>query len=137
MNDVKSAEARRQGRFKGRPGKASFNRGIAALAVAAGGYLLGFLLPLAIGSGGYGGGRMLFLPLGGITSLVLAVIAITIGRKVLKFERGMNEIQRRRLGAFMDVEGEKRLASIGIVLGVAAIVANPLIGFLIYAIARP
>jgi hypothetical protein len=118
------------------PGKIARNRGIAALAVAAAGYLLGFLLPLAIGSArsGTATSKLLFMPIGGIASLMLAVIAIYFGRKVAAFLDGMPPLRREYINRFMDVALEKRRASMGVTLGVIAIVANPLIGFTLYAL---
>lgn len=115
------------------PGKASFNRGIAALSVAAAGYILGFLLPWAANSSqsvsGIPAGRFMFMPIGGIASFFLAIVAIQIGRKTKRFIGQLPPARRERLGSFMDVEKESRRASAGIALGIISIVANPLVGF--------
>lgn len=115
-----------------RPGEAGRNRGIAALAIAAGGYLLGFLVPWATRSGG--AGRFVFVPLGGIASLVFAVFAIHIGLRVRRFTEDLPVLRRERLEMFMDLEKEKRRASMGMMLGVISIVVNPLVAFAVLAI---
>lgn len=120
-----------------RPGRASFHRGLAALAVAAGGYLLGFMLPLLVSSSEpVSSGRFMFMPIGGIASLFLAVIAIQIGIATRRFAAGLPAPRLERLASFVDVEGEVRLAGWGVALGAASIAANPLIGFLLIAIIR-
>jgi hypothetical protein len=120
-----------------RLGKAAFNRGLAALAVAVGGYLLGFMVPLLVNSTDpLRSGRFMFMPIGGIASLFLAVIAIQIGLRTRRFAAGLPALRRERLSSFLDVEGELRLAGWGIALGAASIVANPLIGFVVIAIIR-
>jgi hypothetical protein len=119
-------------------GKTSLNRGIAALAVAAGGNLLGLLIPWAVSSGQSSNGpllgRAVFFPVGGIVSLVLALIAISIGRKVKKFIGGLADFQRERISSFVDLEKQKRYASTGIGLGITSIVLNPLLVFGLVAI---
>ena len=68
-----------------RPGKASFNRGVAAVAVALAGDVIGFLF-YAASSGNTGStGRIMYFPIGGIIALVLGGMAIFVGRKVLSF----------------------------------------------------
>ncbi len=120
------------------PGKASFNRGMAALAVAAAGYILGFLLPWAVNSSqsgsGIAAGRFMFMPIGGIASFFLAIVAIQIGRKTKRFIGQLPPVRRERLGSFMDIEKESRRASAGIALGIICIVANPLVGFFIITV---
>jgi len=120
-----------------RPGTAAFYRGIAALCVAATGYLLGFLVPWAVGSTrSPGSGPYMFLPIGGLASLVLAGFAIYIGRRVLRFFENLPEPRRAFVGRLMDVDRELKRAKAGIALGVASIVANPLIGFVVLTIVR-
>jgi len=122
------------------PGKASFNRGIAALAVAVAGYILGFLLPWAVNSSqsvsGIPAGRFMFMPIGGMASFFLAIIAIQIGRKTKRFVGQLPPARRERLGSFMDLEKESRRASAGIALGIISIAANPLFGFFLITILR-
>ena len=121
-------------------GKVSLNRGIAALAVAAGGNLLGFLIPWAVNSGQSSNGplvgRAVFFPVGGIVSLMLAILAISIGRKVNKFIDGLSDLQRERISSFIDLEKQRRYASTGIGLGVVSIAFNPLLAFGLIAIMR-
>ena len=124
----------------GSAGKASLNRGIAALAVAVAGNLLGFLIPWAVNSAQSSNGplvgRVVFFPMGGIISVMLAVLAISIGRKVNKFAEGLSDIQRVRLGSFIDLEKQRRYASAGVALGIISIVINPLVAFGLFAIVR-
>lgn len=136
--------------YKGKPqwsrerrrnaGKVSFNRGIAALAVAVAGNLLGFLIPWAANyaqsSNGPMVGRVVFFPVGGIVSLMLAILAISIGRKVHRFFEDLSDVQSMRLSSFIDLEKQTRYASVGVVLGAASIVVNPLLVFGLVAIIR-
>ncbi len=120
-----------------RPGRASFNRGLAALAVAVGGYLVGFMVPLLLNpSDPLHSGRFMFLPIGGIAALFLAVMAMQTGVRTRRFINGLPEPRRERIGSFVNVEGESRLAGWGIALGAASIALNPLIGFIVIAIIR-
>ena len=116
-----------------RAGKASFNRGIGALAIAAAGYLIGFLMPLA-SSGGTG--QMVFFPTGGIFSLFMAVMAIVIGRKVRRGTSGLTEEQKQRAAGFIDIDRQRTFAAWGIALGIISIVCNPLLGFAVYSAFR-
>ncbi len=125
----------RAARFRD-PGKASLNRGLAALAVAAAGYLLGFLLPLAVSSGGTPGRRLVFTPIGGIISLFLAAMAIAVGVRTRRFIREMAPARRERMAALVDIERQSRLSAAGIALGVVSLIANPLLGFIIYMALR-
>lgn len=121
------------------PGRTSRNFGIAAISIAAGGYALGFLIAWALNSSGTStgvGGRYVFMPIGGIAALVTAVVAIQAGTRTKRFINDLGPVRRERLGLFMDVEKESRLASLGIALGVISVVINPLIGFIILAILR-
>ena len=121
----------------GNPGRASLNRGLAALAVAAAGYLLGFLLPWALSpSQSAGNGRFMFMPIGGIASFVLAFAAIMIGTKTKRFIRELAPARRERIGSFVDLDRESGLATRGVALGIASMVANPLIGFVLFAALR-
>ncbi|MCJ7652784.1 MAG: hypothetical protein MUO75_03660 [Actinobacteria bacterium] len=119
-------------------GKISLNRGIAALAVAAAGNLLGFLIPWAANSAQSSNGplvgRVVFFPMGGIVSLMLAILAISIGRKVHKFVESLSDTQRMRLNSSMDLEKQRRYASTGVALGIISIVINPLLAFGLIAI---
>src|SRR5659263_112964 len=101
------------GRGRGRPGRASLNQALISLAIAAVGYLIGVLLPLAVSSGP-SNSRMFFAPVGGIVSGLFAVMAIVIGVRVRRFFRGANELQLQRIRAIMDVDREERLAAAGI-----------------------
>jgi len=121
------------------PGRTSRNFGIAALAVAAAGYILSFLIAWAVNSPRTSpgvGGRFVFMPIGGIAALLLAIVAIQAGTRTKRFFNNLDPARRERLGFFMDLEKESRLASAGIALGVIGIVINPLIGFFIIAILR-
>ncbi len=121
------------------PGRTSRNFGIAALAVAAAGYILGFLIAWAVNSSqtaGGAGGRFVFMPIGGIASLLLAIVAIQAGLRTKRFINSLEPARRERLGFLLDLEKESRLASAGIALGVISVVVNPLIGFFIIAILR-
>lgn len=119
------------------PGKMSLNRGLAALGVAAGGYLIGFLIPFLSRQGrSVTGGQWFFWPIGGIFALFLAVFAIQIGRKTMQFIDGLPEQRRERLGNFMDLELERKRATAGVAVGIVAIAANPLIGFFIFLLVR-
>jgi hypothetical protein len=117
-------------------GRRSLNMGLLGLGIAAFGYLLGFLLPLAVNSAqkGLSAGRAMFLPFGGIASLFAAVAAISIGMKVRRFVAGLREEQRARLGSFVELEKQDRYAAAGIALGIATIIFNPLIAFFIVAV---
>jgi hypothetical protein len=117
-------------------GRRSLNMGLVGLGIAAFGYLLRFLLPLAVNSAqrGLSAGRVMFLPFGGIASLFAAVMAISIGMKVRRFVRGLGEDQRDRLGTFVELEKQDRYAAAGIALGIVTIVFNPLIAFFIVAV---
>ena len=126
---------RRIGRTRGRPGRAGLNQALISLAVAAAGYLIGVLLPLAVSSGS-NSSRMFFAPVGGLVSGLFAVMAIVIGVRVRRFFRGANELQLQRIAAIMDVEKEKRLAAAGIALGVVCLIINPLIVYMIIVIVR-
>jgi len=123
------------GRARGRPGRASLNQALLSLAVAAAGYLIGVLLPLAVSSGS-NSSRMFFAPVGGLVSGLFAVMAIVIGVRVRRFFRGANELQLQRIAAIMDVEKEKRLTAAGIALGVVCLIINPLIVYMIIVIVR-
>ena len=123
-------------RSRGRPGRTSLNQALISLAVAAVGYLIGVLLPLAFSSGTPGAGRMFFAPVGGIVSGLFAVMAIVIGTRVRRFFARAGETQLQRIGAIMDVEREKRLAAAGIALGAFCIVINPLIVYVVIALTR-
>jgi hypothetical protein len=116
-------------------GKASFNRGLAALGIAAAGWVLGFLIPLA-SSGGSNTGRMVFFPIGGFISLFMAVAAIMIGLKVRKGVGRLDQQQREKVKTFVDVDRQARYAAAGIALGIVSIVLNPLMGFMIVAIVK-
>ncbi|MFH1150839.1 MAG: hypothetical protein V1748_10245 [Actinomycetota bacterium] len=118
------------------PGNIAFRRGIAALAVAVGGYLLGFLVPLLLGlaRSRTTGARLVFMPVGGIIALMLSVVAIYTGKKVKAFLDAMPPLRRQYLSRFMDPDLERRRASTGITLGIIAIIANPLIGFALYVL---
>jgi hypothetical protein len=118
------------------PGRASLNQALISLAIAAVGYLIGVLLPLAVSSGP-SNSRMFFAPVGGIVSGLFAVMAIVIGVRVRRFFRGANELQLQRIRAIMDVDREERLAAAGIALGVVCIIINPLIVYVIITIVRP
>jgi hypothetical protein len=76
------------------------------------------------------------MPIGGIAALLLAIVAIQAGTRTKRFFNNLDPARRERLGFFMDLEKESRLASAGIALGVIGIVINPLIGFFIIAILR-
>ena len=119
-------------------GKVSLNRGIAALAVAAAGNLLGFLIPWAANSAKSSNvptvGRVLFFPMGGIVSLMLAVLAISIGRKVRKYIESLSDMQRTRLGSFIDLDKQRTYASMGVAMGIVSIVINPLLVFGLFTI---
>jgi hypothetical protein len=121
-------------------GKVSLNRGIAALAVAVAGNLLGFLIPLAVdsaqSSNGPLVGRVVFFPVGGIVSLMLAILAISIGKKVHKSIESLSDMQRTRLSSFLDLDKQWRYASMGVAIGIASIVINPLLVFGLIAMAR-
>jgi hypothetical protein len=140
MDDTDNQGDQRWPRRRGNAGKASLNRGIAALAVAVAGDLLGFVIPWVIGapqsSNGQLVGRVVFFPIGGIVSLMLAVFAISIGRKVNRFIENLSDLQRTRVGSFTDLGKERRRATTGIVLGVMSIVLNPLLAFALIAIVR-
>jgi hypothetical protein len=116
-----------------RAGKASFNRGLGALAIAAAGYLIGFLIPLA-SSGNTG--RMVFFPIGGIFSFFMAVMAIVIGRKVRQGTAGLSPEQKQRATGFIDIDRQRTFAAWGIALGIVSIVFNPLLGFALYSALR-
>ena len=122
----------------GNAGKVSFNRGIAALAVAVAGNLLGFLIPWAANSAQSSNGplvgRVVFFPLGGIVSVMLAILAISIGRKVHRFLEDLSDVQSMRLSSFIDLDRQRRYASTGVVLGIVSIVINPLLIFGLVAI---
>jgi hypothetical protein len=124
----------------GNEGKVSFNRGIAALAVAVAGNLLGFLIPWAANSAqsssGPMVGRVVFFPMGGIVSVMLAILAISIGRKVHRFFEDLSDVQSMRLSSFIDLEKQRRYASTGVALGIVSIVINPLLVFGLVAIIR-
>ncbi|HEY5526962.1 MAG TPA: hypothetical protein VIK02_05235 [Candidatus Anoxymicrobiaceae bacterium] len=114
-------------------GKASFNRGLGALAIAGAGYLIGFLIPLASSSGT---GQMVFFPIGGIFSFFMAVTAIVIGRKVRQATAALSDEQRQRAAGFVDIDRQRTFAAWGIALGVTSIVFNPLLGFALYSAIR-
>ncbi len=138
MNEPQPGGGTRWGspRFRN-PGKSSLNRGVAALGVAAGGYLIGFFIPTLSRQGqSVTGGQWSFWPVGGIFAFLLAVMAIQIGRKTRRFIDYLPEPRRERVGNFMDLELERKRATAGIALGIVAIVANPLIGFFIFLLAR-
>jgi hypothetical protein len=121
------------------PGRTSRNFGIAAVSIAAAGYILGLLIAWALNSSRTStgvGGRFVFMPIGGIAALVTAIVAIQAGTRTRRFIKDLGSVRRERLGFFMDVEKESRLASVGIALGVISIVINPLIGFFIIAVLR-
>jgi len=122
----------------GNAGKVSFNRGIAALAVGVAGNLLGFLIPWAANSAQSSNGplvgRVVFFPLGGIVSVMLAILAISIGRKVHRFLEDLSDVQSMRLSSFIDLDRQRRYASTGVVLGIVSIVINPLLIFGLVAI---
>jgi len=122
----------------GNAGKVSFNRGIAALAVGVAGNLLGFLIPWAANSAQSSNGplvgRVVFFPLGGIVSVMLAILAISIGRKVHRFFEDLSDVQSMRLSSFIDLDRQRRYASTGVVLGIVSIVINPLLIFGLVAI---
>ena len=122
----------------GNAGKVSFNRGIAALAVGVAGNLLGFLIPWAANSAQSSNGplvgRVVFFPLGGIVSVMLAILAISTGRKVREFTGSLSDEQRMRLSSFIDLDRQRRYASTGVVLGIVSIVINPLLIFGLVAI---
>lgn len=124
----------------GRPGRTVLHRGIASLAVASAGYLLGFLVPFLIHSVGNGNSTssavVVFFPLGGIASLVLAVIAITVGRKVINAIDDIPVFRKEKIRTFVDLDKEKKLAATGIALGIISIVCNPLLGFLLFILIR-
>ena len=124
-------------RQRRRPGHASLNQALISLAIAAVGYLIGVLLPLAVSSGSSGTGRMFFAPVGGIISGLFAVMAIVIGLRVRRFFDRAGEVQLQRIAAIMDIEQEKRLAAAGIALGALCIIINPLIVYVIITIVRP
>lgn len=117
------------------PGKTSLNLGIAALAVAAGGYIVGLLVAWALG-GGVPARHLAFMPVGGLASLFLAVMAIQTGFRTKKFFGRLTPVQRERLGYIIDLDDEGKKASLGITLGAISLVLNPLLGFLLYAILR-
>jgi hypothetical protein len=119
------------------PGKMSLNRGLAALGAAAGGYLIGFLIPFLSHQGrSAASGQWFFWPIGGIFAFLLAVMAIQIGRKTRRFIDGLQEPRRERLGNFMDFELERKRATAGVAIGIVAIAANPFIGFFIFLLVR-
>jgi hypothetical protein len=119
------------------PGKSSLNRALAALAVAAVGYALGFAIVALSHQGSMtSGGGLAFFPIGGLFALFLAVIAIQIGRKTRMFIDGLDAARRERIGAFIDLELERKRATAGMVVGVIAILANPLVGFLVIVLVR-
>ena len=122
----------------GNAGKESFYRGIAALAVAVAGNLLGFLIPWAANSAQSSSGplvgRVVFFPMGGVVSVMLAILAISTGRKVREFTGSLSDEQRMRLSSFIDLEKQRRYASTGVVLGIVSIVINPLLIFGLVAI---
>ncbi|MBK5092379.1 MAG: hypothetical protein JJE48_02545 [Actinobacteria bacterium] len=74
--------------------------------------------------------------MGGIVSLMLAILAISIGRKVHKFAESLSDEQRMRLSSFIDLEKQRRYASTGVALGIISIVINPLLAFGLLAIMR-
>jgi hypothetical protein len=114
-----------------RPGKVSFNRGVAAVAVALAGDVIGFLF-FAASSGNPGStGRIMYFPIGGIFALALGGMAIFVGRKVLSFLNSLSPERVERVAYFMDIDDEKKWASKGVVLGVISIVINPLIIFFV------
>jgi len=117
-----------------RAGKVALNRGLVALAIAAGGWVLGFLIP-ALTSTGSTGGRA-FFPIGGIASAFVAVSAILIGTRVRRFVNGLSTEQRMLVAPRWDMGRQVRFATLGIALGVASIVCNPLIGFVVLATSR-
>jgi hypothetical protein len=119
------------------PGKMSLNRGLVALAVAAGGYLLGFLLAgLSHQGQAGGGGGWFFWPIGGIFAFLMAIAAIQIGRRTRRFIDSLPAARRERVGSLMDLELERKRATAGVALGIIAITANPLIGYLVLLIVR-
>ena len=122
----------------GNAGKVSFNRGIAALAVGVAGNLLGFLIPWAANSAQSSNGplvgRVVFFPMGGVVSVMLAILAISTGRKVREFTGSLSDEQRMRLSSFIDLDRQRRYASTGVVLGIVSIVINPLLIFGLVAI---
>jgi hypothetical protein len=133
-SEYDKVEGRVPQRFRN-PGKASINRGIAALAVAAAGYALGFLIPWAVSSAqtvsGARSGRFMFMPVGGIASLLLAVMAIQTGIKTKRFIGDLTPARRERLSFSMDLAKENKRAITGVALGVISIAINPLIGFVL------
>lgn len=139
MNDERPFGINTRPGVRSHPGKSSFYRGAGALAVAAVGYLVGFLLPYLISPGAAGSpaaNRMVFAPVGGIVSLWLAVMAIYIGGRVLRFAAGLTDERRERLAGVMDLEGERRWAVAGIALGVVSIAVNPLLAYIVIMIVR-
>jgi hypothetical protein len=119
------------------PGKMSLNRGLVALAVAVGGYLIGFRVTGLSHQGQAGaGGGWSFWPIGGVFALFMAIMAIQIGRKTRRFIDKLPAPRRERVGNFMDLELERKRATAGVALGIIAIAANPLIGFLVLLIVR-
>jgi hypothetical protein len=121
------------------PGRTSRNLGIAAIAIAVGGYILGFLIAWALNSSRVSpgvGGRFVFMPIGGLAALVTAIVAIQAGTRTKRFINSLEPVHRERLGFFMDLEKESGLASAGLALGVISIFLNPLIGFLVIAVLR-
>ena len=136
MNEPGGLGGQRRRRRRMRPGRASLNQALISLAVAAVGYLVGVLLPLAVSSGSSGTGRMFFAPIGGIISGLFAVMAIVIGLRVRRFFDRAGDVQLQRIAAIMDIDREKRLAAAGIMLGVLCMIINPLIVYIIIAIVR-
>jgi len=120
---------------RAKAGKASLNRALAALGIAAAGYLFGFLIPLA-SSGNSTTGHMVFFPIGGIFSLFLAVSAIMIGTKVRRAIGALPDERRERISPYVDLERQRTYATIGVAIGIVSIIANPLIGFLLYSVLR-
>lgn len=136
MDDINGGNGWQQPERRRNAGRRSFNTGLAALGIAAFGYLLGFLFPLLINSTGNGlsAPRVMFLPFGGFAALLIAVMAISTGMRVRRFIDGLQEDQRARLGGFVDIEKQRRYATWGTALGAASIVFNPLIAFALVAI---
>jgi hypothetical protein len=107
---------------------------LVAVAIAWGGYLIGFLIPALSSSGTRSGWA--FFPVGGIAALLVAVSAIAIGSRVRGFARRLSEDQRARIASVWDLDRQVRFATLGIALGILSIVCNPLVGFIVVVIVR-